>query len=30
MKNIPYACVVASLMNAKVCTRTDIVFAIGY
>ena len=29
MKNIPYALVVGSLMYAQVCTRPDIVFAVG-
>jgi len=29
MKNIPYASVVGSLMYVQVCTRPNIVFAIG-
>ena len=28
MKNIPYVSIVASLMNAQVCTRPNIAFAI--
>lgn len=29
MKNIPYEFVVGSMMHAQICTRPDIVFAIG-
>ena len=29
MKNIPYASAVESLLYAQVCTKPDIVFAVG-
>lgn len=29
MKNIPYEFVVGSMMHAQICTRPDIVFAVG-
>ena len=29
VKNVPYASIVGSLMYAQVCTRSDIVFAVG-